>query len=44
MSWNATKRAASYGYSQVYWYRDGTTGWETERLPTAEATPEPGAP
>jgi PQQ-dependent catabolism-associated CXXCW motif protein len=39
MSWNATKRAASYGYTQLYWYRDGTTGWEAASLPTAEATP-----
>jgi PQQ-dependent catabolism-associated CXXCW motif protein len=27
MSWNAVKRAASYGYRKVYWYRDGTDGW-----------------
>jgi PQQ-dependent catabolism-associated CXXCW motif protein len=44
MSWNATKRAAAYGYSQLYWYRDGTTGWEAAQLPTAEATPAPGRP
>jgi PQQ-dependent catabolism-associated CXXCW motif protein len=44
MSWNATKRAASYGYTQLYWYRDGTTGWEQAPLPTEEATPAPGRP
>jgi len=44
MSWNATKRAASYGYTQLYWYRDGTIGWEAAALPTAEATPEAGRP
>jgi len=44
MSWNATKRAAAYGYTQLYWYRDGTTGWEAAQLPTAEATPAPGRP
>jgi len=27
MSWNAARRAAAYGYSSVYWYPDGTTGW-----------------
>jgi PQQ-dependent catabolism-associated CXXCW motif protein len=27
MSWNAAKRAMSYGYSNVDWYRDGTDGW-----------------
>jgi PQQ-dependent catabolism-associated CXXCW motif protein len=44
MSWNATKRAAGYGYTQLYWYRDGTTGWEAAKLPTAEAAPAPGRP
>ena len=44
MSWNATKRALSYGYTRLYWYRDGTTGWETAALPTEEATPAPGRP
>ena len=28
MSWNAAKRALSYGYSKVYWYPDGTDGWQ----------------
>ncbi|TQV83107.1 PQQ-dependent catabolism-associated CXXCW motif protein [Denitrobaculum tricleocarpae] len=27
MSWNAAKRALTYGYSQVYWYPQGTDGW-----------------
>lgn len=44
MSWNATKRAASYGYTQLYWYRDGTDGWEAARLPLETATPAPGRP
>jgi PQQ-dependent catabolism-associated CXXCW motif protein len=44
MSWNATKRAASYGYTRVYWYREGTTGWEAAALPMEEATPAPGRP
>ncbi|HEX7968321.1 MAG TPA: PQQ-dependent catabolism-associated CXXCW motif protein [Stellaceae bacterium] len=44
MSWNATRRAASWGYTQLYWYRDGTTGWEAAGLPTAEATPAAGRP
>lgn len=44
MSWNATKRAASYGFTRLYWYRDGTTGWEERHLPTEEATPAPGRP
>ncbi len=41
MSWNATKRAASWGYTQVYWYRDGTDGWEAAKLPLATAEPIP---
>ncbi|MEM6933246.1 MAG: PQQ-dependent catabolism-associated CXXCW motif protein [Pseudomonadota bacterium] len=28
MSWNAAKRALEYGYTQVYWYPDGTDGWD----------------
>ncbi len=27
MSWNAAKRALGYGYTNVYWYPDGTDGW-----------------
>ena len=34
MSWNAAKRALEYGYTQVYWYPDGTDGWEFEDWPT----------
>jgi PQQ-dependent catabolism-associated CXXCW motif protein len=30
MSWNAAKRALSYGYTNVDWYRDGTDGWQEE--------------
>jgi PQQ-dependent catabolism-associated CXXCW motif protein len=42
MSWNAAKRAASWGYTRVYWYRDGTDGWEAAKLPLADAEPVPG--
>jgi len=41
MSWNAAKRAASWGYTRVYWYRDGTDGWEAANLPTEMAEPVP---
>ena len=27
MSWNASIRAQTLGYTHVYWYRDGTSGW-----------------
>ena len=32
MSWNAAKRALSYGYPNVAWYPDGTDGWERAGL------------
>ncbi|MGX4803053.1 PQQ-dependent catabolism-associated CXXCW motif protein [Bradyrhizobium guangdongense] len=41
MSWNAAKRALTYGYSNIAWYPDGTDGWERAKLPTDEAQPEP---
>ncbi len=39
MSWNAVKRAASYGYSRVYWYPEGTDGWRDWDRPFVTATP-----
>jgi PQQ-dependent catabolism-associated CXXCW motif protein len=42
MSWNAAKRAAGWGYTRVYWYRDGTDGWAAAKLPLAAAQPSPG--
>lgn len=41
MSWNAAKRAASWGYSGIVWYPDGTDGWAAENLPLEERTPVP---
>jgi PQQ-dependent catabolism-associated CXXCW motif protein len=41
MSWNAAKRALTYGYSNIAWYPDGTTGWQAANLPLQEAQPEP---
>ncbi len=43
MSWNAAKRAMTYGYSNVYWLPDGTDGWTFMDYPTEEVTPEAGA-
>ncbi len=40
MSWNAIKRAAKRGYSQLYWYRNGMDGWREHALPVVEAIPE----
>ena len=33
MSWNAAKRALSYGYQKVFWYPEGTDGWDFENYP-----------
>jgi PQQ-dependent catabolism-associated CXXCW motif protein len=41
MSWNAAKRAAGWGYTQIYWYRDGTNGWEAAKLPMKDIEPIP---
>jgi PQQ-dependent catabolism-associated CXXCW motif protein len=41
MSWNAAKRAISYGYANVAWYPEGTDFWEAAGLPVVEAQPEP---
>lgn len=41
MSWNAAKRAQSYGYSNVAWYPEGTDGWQFADLPLADSRPEP---
>jgi PQQ-dependent catabolism-associated CXXCW motif protein len=43
MSWNAAKRALTYGYTDVAWYPEGTDGWEHANLPLAQAQPEPRA-
>jgi PQQ-dependent catabolism-associated CXXCW motif protein len=40
MSWNAAKRALSYGYRNVAWYPEGTDGWQRADLPVAESQPE----
>jgi PQQ-dependent catabolism-associated CXXCW motif protein len=39
LSWNAAKRAISYGYRNVYWYRDGIEGWKAAHFPTAVIEP-----
>ena len=41
MSWNAAKRAISYGYRDVNWYPDGTDGWREAGLPTEASEPMP---
>lgn len=41
MSWNAAKRAMTYGYTAVTWFPDGTDGWEALGLSLAEAEAAP---
>ncbi|GLS46441.1 rhodanese-like domain-containing protein [Methylobacterium brachythecii] len=41
MSWNAVKRASELGYSRVYWYADGSDGWNDADRALIEATPTP---
>jgi PQQ-dependent catabolism-associated CXXCW motif protein len=39
MSWNASRRAISWGYTRVFWYAFGTTGWEFNGYPTQRIKP-----
>jgi PQQ-dependent catabolism-associated CXXCW motif protein len=39
MSWNAGKRAISWGYTGVLWFPAGADGWKSSGLPLVEATP-----
>lgn len=44
MSWNAVKRASSYGYTALYWFAEGTDGWRDWDGTFAEAMPLPVSP
>ncbi|MEM7505193.1 MAG: PQQ-dependent catabolism-associated CXXCW motif protein [Pseudomonadota bacterium] len=39
MSWNAAKRALEYGYTRVFWYPDGSDGWDFANYPLEEIEP-----
>ncbi|MCU0954202.1 MAG: PQQ-dependent catabolism-associated CXXCW motif protein [Hyphomicrobium sp.] len=41
MSWNAAKRAISWGYSSVMWFPEGTDGWQLIGNDLVPATPLP---
>ena len=43
MSWNAAKRAMSYGYTSVYWFADGIEDWLFEGYDVERLTPAEGA-
>ncbi len=40
-SWNAAKRAAEWGYDNVFWFAEGTDDWSQAGLPLEEARPVP---
>ncbi|BBB25894.1 rhodanese-like domain-containing protein [Amphritea japonica] len=40
MSWNAVKRAYSWGYTELYWYKEGIDGWQEADLPETTLSPE----
>lgn len=39
-SWNAAKRALTYGYRNIIWYPEGAEGWQDAGHPLAAAEPE----
>lgn len=39
LSWNAARRAISYGYRKVYWFPEGIEGWRAAGFTTAAARP-----
>lgn len=41
MSWNAAKRAISWGYTKVVWFPDGTDGWQEFGGKIVQVKPEP---
>ncbi|MFK7893207.1 MAG: rhodanese-like domain-containing protein [Granulosicoccus sp.] len=42
MSWNAAKRALTFGYTRVYWFADGIDDWRFEGLEVEVLKPAPG--
>ncbi len=42
MSWNAAKRALSYGYTRVYWFAEGIDDWSFEGFDFELLQPAPG--
>lgn len=44
MSWNAAKRALSYGYTRVFWFPEGSDGWQAEGGELRKTAPVPMAP
>lgn len=41
LSWNAARRIAALGYSNVWWLSEGTDGWREAEMPLAPTEPRP---
>ena len=41
LGWNVAKKAISYGYTKVFWMRDGTDGWAQAGFPMVDGVPHP---
>lgn len=41
MSWNAARRLHAMGYTNVWWFAEGTDGWRDLGRPLVNAKPEP---
>jgi len=41
MAWNAVRRAAAFGYQNIYWLSEGTDGWTDWGGDLVDAKPEP---
>lgn len=41
MAWNAVKRASGYGYTELYWYPEGSDGWRDHDRELVSAKPVP---
>lgn len=44
MSWNAARRAIEWGYTTVYWFPEGTDGWQFWDFPLERLRPEEPQP
>ena len=40
MSWNAARRAASLGFKNIFWYKNGIEGWKNKNLATQLLHPQ----
>jgi len=40
MSWNAARRAASLGFKNIFWYKNGIEGWKSKNFATQLLHPQ----